>query len=123
MGKINYIDDVEIKNKRVLLRVDFNVSLNPNSTIADDARIQQALPTIEYLLKNHNRLIIVSHLDRPKFRDPKLSLKPVVKRLQEYLDKNYHVKLINDFFNRRSADIPKPKTRYSIHARKYPLLP
>jgi phosphoglycerate kinase len=121
MGKINYIDDVEIKNKRVLLRVDFNVSLNPNSTIADDARIQQALPTIEYLLKNHNRLIIVSHLDRPKFRDPKLSLKPVVKRLQEYLDKNYHVKLINDFLTEdpQTFQNQKPDTVFMLENIRY----
>lgn len=93
---IKYIDAVEIHGKRVLLRVDFNVSLNPNYTIADDARIQQSLPTISHLLKLGNKLIIVSHLDRPKKRDPKLSLKVVAEKLQEYLP-NYTVKLIDDF--------------------------
>lgn len=121
MKHISFIDETDIKNKRVLLRVDFNVSLNPNSTIADDARIQQALPTIEYLLKNHNRLIIVSHLDRPKFRDPKLSLKPVVKRLQEYLDKNYHVKLINDFLTEdpQTFQNQKPDTVFMLENIRY----
>lgn len=98
MSEISYIDEVEIKNKRVLLRVDFNVSLNPNSlTIADDARIRQGLPTIEYLLKNGNKLIIASHLGRPKVdRDPKFSMKIVCNQLHEYLP-DYEIKLIPDF--------------------------
>src|SRR3989338_11235839 len=76
---IKFIDEAEIKGKTVLLRVDFNVSLNPNNiTIADDARIRQAIPTIQYLLKNKNKLIIVSHLGRPKGKpDPKFSMRIV----------------------------------------------
>jgi len=85
MKQITYIDEVEIKNKIVLLRVDFDVSLNQNYTIADDARIQQSLPTIKHLLKNNNQLIILSHLGRPKGVDEKFSLKIVVKRLKQYL--------------------------------------
>ena len=85
MKKITYIDEVAIKNKTILLRVDFNVSLNPDHSIANDARITQALPTINYLLKNNNRLILVSHLGRPKGIDENLSLKVVVERLKEYL--------------------------------------
>lgn len=98
MGKkITYIDEVEIKNKRVLLRVDYNVSLNEDrSKIANDARITQSLPTIEYLLKHNNRLILVSHLDRPKKRDPKYSLKIVLNRLKRYLPE-YKIKLVDDF--------------------------
>jgi phosphoglycerate kinase len=49
MKKLTYIDEVEIKDKIILLRVDFNVSLNPDHSIANDARITQALPTINYL--------------------------------------------------------------------------
>jgi len=85
MKKITYIDEVEIKNKQILIRVDFDVSLNPDYSIANDVRIKQNLPTLKYLLKNNNRLICVAKLNRPKTRDPKHSLKPVVKRLQEYL--------------------------------------
>jgi len=85
MFKITYIDETSIKDKTVLLRVDFNVSLNPNYTIADDARIQQSLPSINYLLKNNNRLVILSHLGRPKGVDKKFSLKIVVNRLKKYL--------------------------------------
>lgn len=85
MKKIKYIDEVEIKNKTILLRVDFNVSLNPDHTIANDERIKQSLPTIKYLLKNNNRLILISHLGRPKGYDKNFSLKIVVEKLKEYL--------------------------------------
>ena len=85
MSKVTYIDEVEIKDKVILLRVDFNVSLNPDFTISNDARIKQSLPTIKYLLKNNNRLVVLSHLGRPKGVDKKYSLSVVVKKLQEYL--------------------------------------
>ena len=87
MSKITYIDETEIKDKTVILRVDFNVSLNQDYTISNDARIRQSLPTINYLLKNKNRLIIISHLGRPKGIDEKYSLKVVVNKLKEYLPK------------------------------------
>ncbi len=95
-SKIRYIDEVDIKNQRVLLRADFDVSLNPNFTIADDARIHSNLPTINYLLKNNNRLICIAKLDRPKKRDPQLSLNIVVKRLRQYIP-GYTIKLVEDF--------------------------
>lgn len=85
MSKITYIDEVEIKNKTILLRVDFNVSLNKDYAISNSARIKQSLPTINFLLKNNNRLIIISHLGRPKGVDEKFSLKVVVNKLKEYL--------------------------------------
>src|SRR3989339_1982477 len=96
MKKITYIDETEIKNKTILVRVDFDISLNPDHSIANDIRIQQNLPTLKYLLKKNNRLICVAKLNRPKTRDPKHSLKPVVKRLQEYLP-DYKIILIDDF--------------------------
>ena len=100
---ITFIDNVEIKNKRILLRVDFNVSLTLQNQIADDARIQQALPTINHLLKNGNKLILVTHFGRPKGRDEKLSNKVVADRLQGYLP-TYKVKLINDFLTENKED-------------------
>jgi phosphoglycerate kinase len=93
---VTYIDETEIKNKRVLIRVDFDVSFNPNQTIANDARIKQNLPTIKLLLKNNNKLICVAKLNRPKGRDPQHSLKPVCERLQEYLP-DIKITLVNDF--------------------------
>ena len=95
MSKITYIDEVEIKNKTIILRVDFNVSLNQDYTISNDARIRQSLPTINYLLKNKNRLVIISHLGRPKSVDDKYSLKVVVNKLKEYLP-NINISLAKD---------------------------
>jgi len=96
LPKIEYIDSVEIKNKKVLLRVDFNVSLDASSAIADDTRIQQSLGTITHLLKNNNRLIIISHLGRPEGRDATYSLRVVADKLQQYLP-GYSIRLVNDF--------------------------
>lgn len=96
MAPIKYIDDTEITNKQVLMRVDFNVSLNPDYTIADDARIKQALPTIEHLLAHGNKLILVSHLGRPKGREKKFSMQIVVDKLQEYLP-DHTINLVDDF--------------------------
>ena len=97
-GKINFIDEVEIKNKQILLRVDFNVPLVNDLTISDDAKIKKSTPTIKYLLKKANRLILVSHLGRPLKRDPKYSLKIVVQRLQELLPTNT-ITLVDDFLS------------------------
>jgi len=98
MKKITYIDEVNIKNQTVLLRVDYNVSLTKNSQIADDARIRQTFPTIDRLLKNNNKIIIITYLGRPTVRDPKFSLKNVAKRLQDYYPK-YKVMLVDDFLS------------------------
>src|SRR3989338_5890330 len=95
---VTYVDEAGIKNKRILLRADFDVSLNPNYTIADDARIKQNLPTIEYLLKMNNRLICMAKLDRPKGKDPKYSMKVVVQRLKQLLPR-CKIRLVEDFLS------------------------
>jgi phosphoglycerate kinase len=74
---------------RVLARVDFNVPLE-EGRVVDDARIRAALPTIELLLERSSRLILCSHLGRPKGRDPESSLKPVSDRLRELVDAAVH---------------------------------
>src|SRR5690349_7752419 len=80
------IDDLPVQGKRVLLRVDYNVPLNEEGAITDDTRIKETLPTITYLLERGAALILCAHLGRPKGQpDPKYSLKPVAKRLEELL--------------------------------------
>jgi phosphoglycerate kinase len=80
------VEDVDVGGKRVLLRVDFNVPLNADGTISDDSRIKACLATIRYLIARHARLVVCSHLGRPKGRvQEDLRLAPVAKRLSEYL--------------------------------------
>lgn len=80
------IEDIDVRGKRVLVRVDFNVPMDENGNITDDRRIRAALPTIQYLIKNNAKVILMSHLGRPKGEfDPKYSLAPVAKRLSELL--------------------------------------
>jgi phosphoglycerate kinase len=79
------LDDLgSVDGKRVLVRVDFNVPLE-GARITDDTRIRAALPTLERLREGGARLVLVSHLGRPKDRDPSKSLKPVAERLSELL--------------------------------------
>jgi 3-phosphoglycerate kinase len=82
------VKDVDLSGKRVLMRADYNVPVD-NGVISDDYRLRQNLPTIEYILQQHDaKLIILSHLGRPKSADDKqFSLAPVAKRLSELLQR------------------------------------
>ena len=82
------IKDIDLKDKKVLVRCDFNVPLDENRNITDNTRIVAALPTIKYLLENNCRIILCSHLGRPKGEfKPEFSLKPVAKELSRLLGK------------------------------------
>jgi len=90
-----FIDDLNLKGKRVLVRVDFNVPLDENLNITDDIRIVSALPTIKKIIHDGGKAILMSHLGRPKGeRIEKFSLKPVALRLSELL--NQEVKFAPD---------------------------
>lgn len=84
MNKLT-LKNLDIKGKRVLMRVDFNVPLNAKGEITDDSRIRAALPSIQYVLQSGASLVLMSHLGRPKKTDPKLSLIPCAKRLEKLL--------------------------------------
>lgn len=85
---VKYIDQIDIKEKRVMIRVDYNVPYDRDMNITDDTRIKATLPTIEYCIQNNSRIILISHLGRPKGQiKPSLSLAPVARRLEQLLDK------------------------------------
>jgi len=80
------LEDISFSDKTVFLRVDFNVPLTDTGEIRDDTRIRASLPTIQYLISRKARLVIASHLGRPKGKvDPKLSLRPAAERLGELI--------------------------------------
>jgi phosphoglycerate kinase len=83
MSKLS-IRDLPLQNKRVFIRVDFNVPLSDDGKVTDDTRIRETLPTIDYALRHGARLVLASHLGRPKGKpNSKLSLKPAAERLAE----------------------------------------
>ena len=89
------VKDIDVRDKRVLVRCDFNVPLDADKNITDENRIIGALPTIKYLIENGARVILCSHLGRPKGEfKPEYSLAPVAKRLSELLGQE--VKMAKD---------------------------
>ncbi|HWM09456.1 MAG TPA: phosphoglycerate kinase [Solirubrobacteraceae bacterium] len=80
------LEDLDVEGKRVLVRVDFNVPLDEDGNITDDARICAALPTLKELREKGARLLLAAHLGRPKDREPEFSLRPAAERLSELLE-------------------------------------
>jgi phosphoglycerate kinase len=107
---MKFIDELDIKGKRVLFRFDFNVPLDSNLKITDDTRIRAGLPTLNYALDENAKVIITSHLGRPQGQvHPECSLAPVAKRLSRLLNKE--VILIDDCIGpevKQSIDGMKP---------------
>lgn len=89
MQKVKTVKDIELKDKRILIRVDFNVPMDEELDISDDTRIREALPTINYCVDNEPKcIVLVSHLGRPKGKQAEFSLKHILKRLERLLDRN-----------------------------------
>lgn len=86
MKPIPSLEQLNIQDKRVLIRVDFNVPLKKDGTVADDTRIRASLPTIEYCIKHNAKVILISHLGRPKGPSKELSLKPCATVLSQLLN-------------------------------------
>jgi phosphoglycerate kinase len=100
---VRTLDDLDVESKRVLVRVDFNVPLDENQDITDDARIRAALPTLQELRSKGARLLLAAHLGRPKDREPELSLRPAAERLSELLGED--VQLAEDLDHVPDGDV------------------
>lgn len=88
------IDNINFENKKVIIRVDFNVPLDENFNVTDDTRIRAAAPTIQKVLKDGGTVILMSHLGRPKGKDDKYSLNHIVSTLEKNI--NHKVTFLND---------------------------
>lgn len=87
MQQVKTIRDIDLSDKHILIRVDFNVPMDEDCDISDDTRIREALPTINYCIDNEPKsIVLVSHLGRPKGVQPELSLKHIIKRLERLLE-------------------------------------
>lgn len=101
--KLKTIKKARVENKRVLVRVDYNVSLDEKNNVTDDTRIAQTLPTIRYLVNHKAKVILTSHLGRPGGKpDPKYSLKSVAASLGEYLGQK--ITLFDSFWEQSVMD-------------------
>lgn len=103
---VKYIDQIDMKDCRVMIRVDYNVPYDKEMNITDDTRITATVPTLEYCLNNGAKVILVSHLGRPKGQiKASLSLKPVAERLAEVIKKP--VKFIDTPLGDETVEITK----------------
>ncbi len=117
------VRDIDVEGKKVLVRVDFNVPMNDKQEIQDNSRIRGALPTIKYLMTHKAKVILVSHLGRPKGKVvPELRMDPVAKELEKLLGKKV-IKLdeaINGAVERACADLKEDELILLENIRFYP---
>lgn len=100
---IKTIDDVDIQNKRILVKVDWNIlNLHDGTSLLDTRKVDDTLHTLQFLLEKGNRLICVSHISKTKGRDPMRSIKPVANYIQSKMGQ-YVVKVIDDFLDPQQA--------------------
>jgi phosphoglycerate kinase len=98
------VKDIDVKNKKVIVRCDFNVPIDENGKIVDNRRIEGALETIKYLIENDAKIILCSHLGRPKGKvDPEFTLKPVAEELSKLL--RQEVKLATDIIGESAKNL------------------
>jgi phosphoglycerate kinase len=100
---VRTLEDLDVDGKRVLVRVDFNVPLDEDRRITDDARIRAALPTLKELRDKGARLVLAAHLGRPKDREPEFSLRPAADRLSDLL--GTEVRLAQDLDHVPDGDV------------------
>src|SRR5207247_4242832 len=108
MNKLG-ISDLDLRGRQVFMRVDFNVPL-ADGQITDDSRIQAALPSIRYVIENDGKLILASHLGRPKGKpDSRYSLKPVAMRLGDLLGKvvQFAADCVGPHVEKMASDLPR----------------
>ncbi len=103
---LKFIDEVKIENKKILMRVDFNVSLNADGSIKNDERIKRAVPTIKKLLADGNSLILITHLGRPKGYDETLTTERLAVRLSEHLGQPVTFVPFDKTFDPASLQVP-----------------
>jgi len=96
------IKELKVKNKRVLVRVDFNVPLNEKGKVLDNYRLKEAIPTIEYLKKNQAKIILISHLGKPLAREEEFSLKQIVPELENLLKEK--IKFLPDCLGQKTEE-------------------
>ncbi len=116
MARKLFIEEVDLKNKRVLVRVDYNVPIDTEGNILDDSRIIESLKTIKYIIQKEGKPILITHLGRPTAQEEKFKLDRVANRLRTFLkDDNIVVKKIDEVFSSNVEKVLKKAKVAEVH--------